>query len=181
MDGCMDSGRFSTGKLVREEVPPLTPAFLPDLTEALGKHRFRPVHDPTTAFPDAVLLLKRQTFNTNRAVVVVTPAQVPEDFGRYLGELRGPVAKHCRYIPFLWGIGIQVVVVAPGLVASPIDLMTHVDIIDNQWAIFQSIFLVDPKARTWRQGRTWGQFITGKFQDAIAGVLGRHFVEVSPQ
>jgi hypothetical protein len=150
-------------------------AFLPELTETLAKHRFREVPDPSTAFPDAVLLLKRQTFNTNRAVVVVNPAKVPEDFGRYLNELRRPIAKRCRYIPFLWGIGIQVIVVAPGLAESTIDPSDHVDRIDNQWAIFQSIFLVDPKARTYREGRTWGQFITGKFQDAIAGVLGRHF------
>ncbi len=147
---------------------------LPELVSALSAHGFSQVSE-LQGVPDAVLLLKRQTWNTNRAVVVVTPAQVPADFAGYLTEVRKRVAFRCKFVPFFWGIGIQVVVVAPGLQGSGIDPSRHVASVDNQWAIVQSVFLVDPGSGTFRVGRTWGQFVTGKFQNAIAGVLGRHF------
>lgn len=47
--------------------------------------------------------------------------------------------------------------------------------IDNQWAIVQSIFLVDLTRNEYYTARTWGQLITGKFQDAINGVLAQQF------
>jgi hypothetical protein len=142
--------------------------FLSPLSDALASHRFRRVDDPTSD-----LLLKRQTFNTNRAVVVVSPATVPADFRTYMNAVSGGVAKRCGYIPFLWGIGIQFVAVAPGI--TELDPAHHVSLVDNQWAIVQSIFLVDPERGAYRSARTWGQFITGKFQDAIEAVLGQHF------
>ena len=143
--------------------------FLSPLIEALAVHRFRRVDDPISD-----LLLKRQTFNTNRAVVVVSPASVPADFRAYMNAVSRGVASRCGYIPFLWGVGIQFVAVAPGITA--IDPAKHVALVDNQWAIVQSIFLVDPERGEYRSSRTWGQLFTGRFQDAIEAVLARHFL-----
>jgi hypothetical protein len=42
-------------------------------------------------------------------------------------------------------------------------------------AIIQSLFLVDPSTQVFRFGRTWGQRITGQYQDAVAALLSRHF------
>lgn len=142
--------------------------FLSPLAAALGAHRFRRVDDPNSD-----LLLKRQTFNTNRAVVVVSPSSVPADFRTYMNAVSRGVASRCGYIPFLWGIGIQFVAVAPGI--TVIDPAHHVSLVDNQWAIVQSIFLIDPERGEYRSARTWGQFITGKFQDAVERVLKEHF------
>jgi hypothetical protein len=147
---------------------------LSDLTRTMAEHGFRQVTD-TATIPDAMLLLKRQTWNTNRAIVVVSPAQPPSNLRDYLRQLRRHVAFRCGFFPFLWGIGIQVVIVSPGLSKSGIDPTQHVARIDNQWSIVQSIFLADPVASTYRAGRTWAQFITGKFQDAISVTLSRHF------
>ena len=141
----------------------------------MGAHGFREVAGAARSIPDADLVLKRQTWNTNRAIVVVSLAEVPVDFTGYIHRLRRSVAFRCGFFPVFWGIGIQVVIVAPGLTQSGIDPSQHVARVDNQWAIVQSVFLVDPVARAYRAGRAWGQFVTGPYQEAIAGVLARHF------
>jgi hypothetical protein len=146
--------------------------FLSDLTQTLATHGFRRVAD-VSGIPNASLLLKRQTWNTNRAVVVVSPRQSPGDIRAYLRQVRNRVAFRCGFFPMLWGIGIQVVLVAPDVLQ--INASAHVARVDNQWAIIQSIFLVDPVSQTYDSARTWGQFVTGKFQDAIAAALSRHF------
>lgn len=144
--------------------------FLPSLIAALAPHNFRQVETST-----ADLLMKRQNFNTNRAVIVVSAPSVPQDFGAYVRQVRDDAARRCRYIPVLWPIGIQLVAVAPGITTSGIDPKSYVALVDNQTALIQSVFLVDPERRQYRAARTWGQFITGKFQDAIEGVLKEHF------
>ena len=55
------------------------------------------------------------------------------------------------------------------------DFARHVALIDNQWAIVQSLFLVDTADGSYSSARSWGQFVTGKYQDAIAEVLSHHF------
>ena len=42
------------------------------------------------------------------------------------------------------------------------------ELFDNQFVVLQSIFLVDTEEKVYCSARTWGQFITGKFQNAIA-------------
>ena len=125
--------------------------------------------------PNVELLLKRQTWNTNRAIVVAALPEVPSDFASYLRGLRRWVAFRCGFFPFFWGIGIQVILVVPGLARSSLDPTKHAARMDNQWAIVQSVFLVDPSAQIYRSARTWGQFVTGKSHDAIAGVLEQYF------
>ena len=144
-------------------------AFAPALIAALSAHGFRQVDDPTVD-----LLMKRRTFNTNRAVVVVSTPSLPQDFGAYVREVRDRVAKRCGYFPFFYPIGIQLIVVAPGITTSDIDPQHYIALVDNQWALIQSVFVVDSQSGEYRSARTWGQFITGKFQDAIEDVLKKH-------
>jgi len=94
---------------------------------------------------------------------------------RRLRTERWSSLPRCKFVPLLWGLGLQVVVVSPGVASGGIDPAQHVARVDNQWAIIQSIFLVDPDAGNFRSARTWGQFITGKYQDAIEEVLKAHF------
>jgi len=90
-------------------------------------------------------------------------------------RLRGQVARRCRFLPVLWAIGIQVVVLAPGFARSGIQPAQHVARVDNQWAIVQSVFLVDPEAGTYDAASSWGQIFTGKHQDTIDRVLAGSF------
>lgn len=144
----------------------------------MAEQGFRSV--PVTAvLSDVTLLLKRQTWNTNRAIVVACPARIPADIRVYFHQIRKQVAIKCGFFPVFWGIGIQVIVFAPGLSKSDIDPAHHLARVDNQWAIVQSIFLADSESRTYKSARTWGQFVTGKFQDAVSEALSRHLHFVS--
>ncbi|MBL4845600.1 MAG: hypothetical protein JKY65_08750 [Planctomycetes bacterium] len=53
------------------------------------------------------------------------------------------------------------------------DLSKGVDRFDNQWGIIQSVFCFDLETGERWQGRTWGQVVTGRFQDAIWETLKR--------
>ena len=146
-----------------------------ELTDTMAPHGFRPVPEPASTIEGAAALLKRQTWNTNRAIVVVSLPAVPQAFDAYLRRLRKQVAYRCKFLPILYGIGIQAVIAAPGLASSGIDPAAHVAKIDNQWAIVQSVFLIDPEAQWFEAGKIWGQLVTGKFQNAILETLSRRF------
>ena len=148
------------------------------LSDRLAAHGFRAVDTRQKTPSNVLLLLKRQTFNTNRAVVVVGMDEVGPDFGAYLKQLRSGVARECGFIPFFWGIGIQVVVLADHLGQLRTNPSQYLAVLDNQWAIIQSIFLVDKELGEYHAARTWGQVITGKFQNAIHSVLAERFRHV---
>lgn len=140
----------------------------------MREHGFQSVANLAN-LPDVTLLLKRQTWNTNRAIVVTSPEQAPADLRGCMRQLRKRIALKSGFFPFFWGVGIQVVVIAPDISKRDINSARHVAGVDNQWAIIQSLYLVDSVERTHREARTWGQVVTGKFQDAISSTLSRHF------
>jgi hypothetical protein len=111
-------------------------------------------------------------------VLVVAPQAIPQDFKAWVKQLRRKIAFACRFLPLFWGIGIQLVVIVPGISKRGLVPQEYVARVDNQWAIVQSIFLVDTLLPGWIEGRSPGQFVTGKFQDTIASWVARHF---SPQ
>lgn len=48
-----------------------------------------------------------------------------------------------------------------------------VDRYDNHWSIIQSVFIVQAGVGLVATARTWGQYVTGKYQDVIEAVLAR--------
>jgi hypothetical protein len=155
---------------------------LAQLADGLQPFGFRRVDDSGAAGELGVaLLLKRQTWNTNRAVVVVDAPSLPSDFGAFLRRVRTHVAFRAGFFPLLWGIGIQVIVVTSDVASRSLQPARYVAAIDNQWAIVQSVFIVNADAAEFSEGRTWGQFVTGKFQDAISNVLSLEFRRTEPE
>jgi hypothetical protein len=108
----------------------------------------------------------RKTFNTNRGAVVL---RLPdgEHPGPLSQRLKIPLGKAIGYFPFFYGIGLQLVWVGRGAFPLSPSLDGFVDKIDNQRSIVQSLFVVDLDNGVMESARTWGQVITGKFQDAI--------------
>jgi hypothetical protein len=141
----------------------------------MSAHGFKEVEDPAATVSNAVFILKRQTWNTNRAIVALHLPAKPSSFPEWLWTVRRQVAFRCGFFPVFWGIGIQAVIVCDGVTDSSIDPARYVAKVDNQWAIIQSLFLLDTTVWQYRQARSWGQFVTGKYQDAIAGVIDRFF------
>lgn len=123
----------------------------------------------------------RKTWNTNRGVVLVADA----DAGRWAQENKLSVGKELGYFPFFYGMGLQVVAVSPDADVDEEKLEAAVDRFDNQRCIVQSVFALDTTTGELGQGRTWGQVVTGRFQDAIAEALSTitsrpHSVSVRP-
>ena len=116
---------------------------------------------------------KRQTIDTNRAVALVKISSVPVDLSSLLKEVKKEAAFRCGFFPFFYGLGTQVVFLVTGAQPEEEELGDYVDKIDNQWSIIQSIFVVHVDVGLVSSARTWGQLITGKYQDSIAAVLRR--------
>lgn len=75
-----------------------------------------------------------------------------------------------RFCPLLYEVGLQVVLCGEGLAAavgSTRELQKYVDLFSNQLVTLQSLVVVDLAAGWYAPARTWGQVISGPFQDAI--------------
>lgn len=117
--------------------------------------------------PDgAVAAWRRQKWGTNRALVVMELPEgaVPEAF---VHREKYVVGKQIGYFPVVYGVYLQLVLV--GRSALPLD--GCVDKIDNQRCIVQSCHLFDPETRRAESARTWGQFLSSPFHDAIEDAL----------
>ncbi len=141
------------------------------LADGLDPMGFRGVRLDGEKYAGCHLLLKRQTWNTNRAIAFVSVPAVPDDFGAFLKSWRSKLTWKVGFFPVFYSLGMQIIVSCPGIRSAGIDLDKHVAKIDNQWSIVQSIFLIEPDNIGVVHHRTWGQLVTGKFQDKILTVL----------
>jgi hypothetical protein len=108
------------------------------LRTVLAPHGFHPI--PLKAGSPCRTILKRQTFNTNRAVAVVEVASVPEDLAFLVKAIKKEAAFRCGFFPYFYGIGTQLVLITQNPVVQT-DIYRFVDKFDNQWSIVQSIFV----------------------------------------
>lgn len=142
--------------------------------QQLEPHGFvpRPVA-PSVAGVEVLATLVRKTWNTNRGVAVLRlPAgQHP---GPLSQQLKIPLGKALGYFPVFWGMGLQLVWLGADIGPLQPGLDGFVDKIDNQRSIIQSQFVVDLRQGTVAAARTWGQVVTGPFQDAIAAAIQRN-------
>jgi hypothetical protein len=142
-----------------------------EISRNLGSHGFKRVIFDDSRFNDFKLILKRQTWNTNRAVCVLKKNSMPSNFDLYIKEMRKLAAFKVKFFPFFYGVGIQMIVICPGIIESIGEPKDYVSNVDNQWAIVQSLFLIDDETKIFKEARTWGQFVTGKFQDIISETI----------
>ena len=125
-----------------------------------------------------VYLSKRQTLFSNRAICVFRLTDLPEDINAYLKMIRNKIAFKVGFFPLLWGLGLQVILICLGATDIKESASDFVAKVDNQWAIIQSVFLVDPEKNEFISGITWGQFLTGKYQDEISKQLSVKYKKV---
>ena len=103
----------------------------------------------------------------NRAVALLPFSDVGQSPGQFAQSINVPLGKAIGYIPVLNELGLQMIIVGPGLLAWSANLDGFLDKINNQRVILQSLHIVDLTARNSVSARTWGQAITGRYQDAI--------------
>lgn len=148
------------------------------LEKELSSYGFKRVKLNDSFYEDCKLILKRQTWNTNRAVCILERESIPDNFDLYIKEMRKAVALKVKFIPLFYGVGIQFVLICPGILRTITEPKDFVSKIDNQWAIVQSLFLIDTDANTFKEGRTWGQVVTGRYQDVISNTISASFESV---
>jgi hypothetical protein len=113
--------------------------------------------------------LHRKTWNTNRGVAL-SRVEADFDLRRQVGQMRKRAAAPLGHS--WWAqLGLQLVLEQNGPPTSEDVLQRFVDGYNHQGVLVQSIFVLDATTGQWRQARTWGQFITAKYQDAIAAAL----------
>ena len=143
---------------------------VPQLEEALTAYGFRRVKEGGRGCLCRAIL-KLQTLNLNRAVAVVDIDALPDDPVPLIERIKKEVAYRSGFFPFFYGIGTQLVLVVSGATPEKIGPERYVDKYDNQWSIIQSVFVIRSDSGLVATARTWGQRISGKYQDAIEAVL----------
>jgi hypothetical protein len=143
------------------------------LTLRLAPHGFRTVEpDEGGRSIGITLALHRKTWNTNRGVLLVAiPALAPSTIGAQVQVLR---SEGERLLGSSWWsqLGLQLVFeVESSALPSAGHLSSLVDAVNTQGVLVQSIFAIHGPSGARVEARTWGQMITGKFQDAIALAL----------
>lgn len=141
-----------------------------EIGNQLSRHSFRSQRRPRLAESGVVTLWQLRTWNLNRAVALVNPVSPVNDLARFCQTLKWTVARDTFLIPSFYEVGLQIVIAADGLrdLWKPNPALPGlVDRISNQIVVLQSVFTVDTAHREYHAVRTWGQVVTGRFQDAI--------------
>jgi len=113
----------------------------------------------------------RRTWNTNRAVFLAqTDPRDPAALGAHVEALR---RESGRVFGSSWWsqLGLQLVLEVSGTLPSQSRLQGLVARYNTQEILVQSLFAVEPSTLERTSARTWGQVVTGKFQDAIARAI----------
>ncbi|MGA9772759.1 MAG: hypothetical protein WBV94_27265 [Blastocatellia bacterium] len=134
----------------------------------LKPHSFqRMTETPNLPYVTIAAVWKRRNFNMNRAVALLSFPDALQSPGQFAQSIKVPLGKAIGYIPVLNELGLQIIIAGPGLLVWSNDLSRFLDKINNQRVILQSLHIVDLTARDSASARTWGQAVTGRYQDAI--------------
>jgi hypothetical protein len=132
---------------------------------------------PDAALPPLpwIAAWKRKTWNTNRGIALLAMPDQATHAGEVALDLRVRAGKAIGYLPFLYELGLQLILVGPIILKKGEGLERYVTKVNNSTVILQSIHLVDPVANASFSVRTWGQVVTCRFIDAIETGITRFF------
>lgn len=152
--------------MYREPVPTLVNA----LDLRLSQHAFAVVEPDDGARDGGVSrLYRRKTWNTHRGVLLARASEIVA-WPAYVETLR---AAGARILGSSWWnqLGLQLVVETEAAPVPEATLQGLVDAVNSQSVLVQSVFVYQPTTGAHGSARTWGQMITGKFQDAILAAI----------
>jgi hypothetical protein len=90
---------------------------------------------------------KYKTLNMNRGIALVSLPRTEGHPGEFARAIKKPVGKAIGYLPFLYEIGLQLILTGPGTFGRAAGLHRFLDTASTGTVILQSIHLVDPDAR----------------------------------
>jgi len=121
---------------------------------------------------------QRRTFNTNRAAALLSAPGVT-DLEEHCQQLKWKIIARTFYIPFLYPLGLQMVVAGDELLSRAKIGPSVVDIIDNQRVVLQGVFVVDTKEKKFRYWSSPGLYLTSRLHKAMAAAIaGCGFEEI---
>jgi hypothetical protein len=143
---------------------------------AVAVHGFRQFKPAAALSPlPWIAAWKRKTWNTNRGIALLAMSEQATHAGEHALDIRVQAGKAIGYLPFLYELGLQLILVGPGILKKGEGLDRYVTKVNNSTVLLQSIHLVDPVANASFSVRTWGQIVTGRFIDAIETGIARFF------
>jgi hypothetical protein len=147
-----------------------------------------------------VAFWRRLTWNSNRAVAVLTLQDANTEIGPFCQQMKWKLLWQTFSIPAIYNLGLQIIVCRDH--ANPPNtkyrIKGYVDKFDNQFVVLQSIFVVEfgdsdlltavattpgvnvPMKNRYAATTTWGQWLTGRFQDSIAKAIAAAGYEPMP-
>lgn len=145
------------------------------ISEKLNEHKFKKT---AISFSHKIVskihIWTKKNFNINRAVVLI---EIEENIGffdlvNFIYEIKYPLGKKIGFIPFLYELGIQIIVLGKNI--HPEESKNPVDTINNFKVLVQSLFVIDKQNHNYYKSITWGQTISAKFQEAIDFSIKKH-------
>ncbi len=122
-----------------------------------------------------VFLLTKKNFFMNSGIVVlkIDPQFKDVNYAKLCEKMKFKIAFKVLFVPMIYAFFHQFIIVDENMIEedSSFGLSSAVDSIDNQISITQSITLIDSVKKKYIHSRTWGQVISGRFQDAILKAL----------
>jgi hypothetical protein len=110
--------------------------------------------DPVPAVDDVRMIAawRRKNWNTNRGIAIVAMESTTGNPGEFARQLRRPIGRKIGYVPFLYEMGLHVVVTGAGVLPRASDLHNYVDKLNNQFVLLQSVHVVDLAAADFLAG-----------------------------
>ncbi len=114
-------------------------------------------------------VLRRRTWNTNRAIVIIELSDAQQknikNIGKFSQSIKRQLGKEIGYYFWIYPLGLQLVFYGESIIDLCTDVQSYVDKWNNQQVVLQSIHVLENNES--QSVRTWGQFATGKYQDII--------------
>jgi hypothetical protein len=112
-------------------------------------------------------LWRRKSWATNRAVALLRLPEGENSPGKYAQQIKMLLGQIAGYVILLNPLGLQIVMTTNETTEPGLRLGDFVDRVNNQRVVLQSIFLVNLLERTHISSRSWGQYFSARFQNAI--------------
>ena len=103
--------------------------------------RIEPV--PNIDSVEIVAAWKRKTFNSNRGIALAFLPDNEPNPGEFARAIKKAVGKKIGYIPFLYELALQLILVGSDIISEASNLEQCVDRINTQTVILQAIHIVD--------------------------------------
>ena len=145
------------------------------IQKELNLHSFKELDiDKTTLDLPYINTWRRKTWLANHGIALIPYENRANNAGEFAQQIKEDVGKQIGYLYHLYPLGLQIVIIGENIIMEAEELKNYVDKYNNQKVVLQSIHLIDLCQRKLVNVRTWGQFTSGRYQDAISFAINNY-------